>query len=370
MESGLEADDERACSGQCEPVSRGVLVTHAALPNGRRIRLLKTLLTSACENDCLYCGCRAGRDTRRATFQPEEFARLFLQLFQGGIVEGLFLSSGVVNGGMRTQDRLIACAEILRNRLGFRGYLHLKIMPGAEKDQVLRAMQLADRISINLEAPTRSHLAQLAPSKNFEAGLLAPLRYAEQIRRELPAQQGWRGRWPGSTTQFVVGGSDETDLEILALTAALSQNCSLTRAYFSAFTPIKNTPLEHKPATAPIRQDRLYQAFYLLRDYGFILEELPFEGEGFLPTRSDPKTVWAEVHLRDHPLEINRASREELLRVPGLGPVAVEAILSARQKNQIQRIENLAKITANARRAAPYLLFNGRSSPVQLQFGY
>jgi hypothetical protein len=156
----------------------------AQLPNGKNILLLKTLLSSACERDCFYCPFRAGRDFRRATFKPEEFANLFLKLTQSGAAEGVFLSSGLAGGGVRTQDKLLDAADILRNKMSWRGYIHLKIMPGAEKDQVFRAMQLADRVSINLEAPNTDRLARLAPHKQFLDELLQPLKWVEESRAE------------------------------------------------------------------------------------------------------------------------------------------------------------------------------------------
>src|SRR5262249_49203893 len=159
--------------------------------------------------------------------------------------EGTFLSSGIAGGGIRTQDRLLDTADILRRKLRFRGYIHLKIMPGAEKAQVERAMQLADRVSVNLEAPNTRSLARLAPHKQFLEELLQPLKWVEEIRKNQPAEKGWGGRWPSTTTQFVVGGADESDLEILTTTAWLNQNVRLKRAYFSAFRPISDTPLEN-----------------------------------------------------------------------------------------------------------------------------
>ena len=175
----------------------------ATLPNGQRIKLLKTQLSSACERDCYYCPFRAGRNFRRATFRPEEFARIFMQLFQSGIAEGLFLSSGLAGGGVRTQDRLIETAEILRFKLGFQGFIHLKIMPGAQRTQVERSMQLADRVSVNLEAPNSSRLARLAPHKQFTDELLEPLKWVAAVRKNQPAEKGWNGKWPSSVTQFV-----------------------------------------------------------------------------------------------------------------------------------------------------------------------
>jgi len=342
-----------------------VFVHPAILPNGQRIKLLKTLLTSACERDCYYCPFRAGRDFRRATFTPDEFANLFIELHQRSIAEGMFLSSGVAGGGMRTQDKLIATAEILRFKLGFRGYIHLKIMPGAERAQVERAMQLADRLSVNLEAPNTARLALLAPHKQFMEELLQPLKWAEEIRRTQPAYRFWNKRWPSTVTQFVAGGADESDLELLTTTAYLYHRLHLKRAYFSGFKPIPDTPLEDKAPTDPLREHRLYQASFLVRDYGFDLEEMPFEQSGNLPLASDPKLAWAQANLSQKPMEINRAEKHDLLRVPGIGPKGAEIIIQARRQAKIRDISALRALGVVTARAAPFLLFDGRRAAYQ-----
>ena len=342
-----------------------VFVHPAILPNGQKIKLLKTLLTSACERDCYYCPFRAGRDFRRATFQPEEFARLFVNLNQKGIAEGVFLSSGMTGGGIRTQDKLIDAAEIMRHKLGFRGYIHLKIMPGAERSQVERAMQLADRVSINLEAPNDNRLAMLAPHKQFTEELLQPLKWVEEIRRTQPGYKGWNGRWPSSVTQFVAGGAGESDLELLTTTDYLYHHLNLRRAYYSPFNPISDTPLENQLPTPVIREHRLYQASFLLRDYGFDLEELPFEADGRLPVQTDPKLAWALRNISEAPIEINRAERQMLMRVPGIGAKGAEAILRARRQNKIRDISVLRKLGILSERASPFLLFDGRRPSYQ-----
>ena len=336
-----------------------VFVHPAILPNGQRIKLLKTLLSSACERDCYYCPFRAGRDFRRATFQPEEFARLFIMLNQKGIAEGVFLSSGVAGGGIRTQDKLLDTADILRHKLGYHGYLHLKIMPGAERAQVERAMQLADRVSVNLEAPNDLRLKSLAPHKQFVEELLEPLKWVDEIRRTRPAYHGWNGHWPSSVTQFVAGGAGESDLELLTATDYLYRRLGLRRAYFSPFQPIADTPLENQPPTSTIREHRLYQASFLLRDYGFGLEEMPFETDGNLPVQSDPKLAWARHNLAEKPIEINQAGKQELLRIPGIGPKGAEAILLARRQGKLNDLTTLKKLGILAERAAPFLLLNG-----------
>ena len=345
---------------------RAAFVHPAQLPNGKRVVLLKTLLSSACERDCYYCPFRAGRDFRRATFKPQEFAELFMKLNRAKMAEGIFLSSGIAAGGANTQNKILDTAEILRNKHGFRGYMHLKIMPGAEKGQVERMMQLADRVSINLEAPNTERLARLAPKKIFIEELLRPLKWVEEIRRSQPAHKFWNGKYPSSVTQFVAGGADESDLELLTTTNWLMKNVRLTRAYFSAFSPIRDTPLENKAAVNPLREHRLYQASFLLRDYGFDLEEMPFTQNENLPLHTDPKMAWARQHLKETPCEINKAKRRELLRIPGIGPKHADAILQARRTGKLRDLTALRKLGIVVARAAPFLLFDGRRAESQM----
>ncbi len=238
-------------------------LSQAALPNGRKITMLKTLLTSACERNCYYCPFRAGRDFRRATFKPEELAKTFMSLVQAGITQGVFLSSGIIRGGLRTQDQLIDTAAILREKYSFKGYIHLKIMPGAERDQVERSMRLADRVSINLEAPNTHRLQLLAPGKQFLDELVEPLRWVNEIRTRQPGQLSWKGRWPSSVTQFVVGAVGESDYELLTTTDMLHHQLGLQRVYYSAFRPHLDTPLENQPAEILAAAEPALPGFFL-----------------------------------------------------------------------------------------------------------
>ncbi len=336
-------------------------IYHAATPKGR-VPLLKTLLTSACERDCTYCPFRAGRDFQRATFAPDELARLTWTLHHKGLIKGVFLSSGVAGGGPRTQERLIAAAKLLRGKYGFRGYIHLKIMPGAEREQVAEAMRLADRVSLNLEAPNDARLTQLAPHKIFMEELLQRLQWVQELRQEHPGLP-----WPSSTTQFVVGAAGESDRELLTTTEYLHQQLRLARAYFSSFSPVSDTPLAHRPPAPPERERRLYQAAFLLRDYGFTAAELPFGAEDNLPTNQDPKLLWAQQHLADTPLELNQADRMQLLRVPGIGPKGAEKVLAARRQGQLRELGDLRKLGIVSGRAAPFILLDGKAPAQQLR---
>jgi len=363
----LEAESEK----ECQPVVRGkslppIPITEVALPGGKKMKVLKTMLTTACERNCYYCPFRAGRKMRRETFKPDEMAETFIAVYQAGAVEGLFLSSGILKGGVTTQDKLIDTAEILRNKLNYRGYMHLKVMPGAEKDQLRRAMQLADRVSVNLEAPNPGRLPSLAPMKKFAEELLAPLKWAEEIRqREAP--RTWNGRWASTITQFVVGASSESDLELISTSEYLYKQLKLKRTYFSAFVPIEDTPLENHPAENPWREHRLYQASFLLRHYGWSMEELPFEHNGRLPLNKDPKTVWAEQTLLHKPIELNTATREQLMMVPGIGLKGAENILRTRKVHKLKSLDDLRKLGVVPKRAAPFVLLDGRMPSFQIR---
>jgi len=289
-------------------------------------------------------------------------------VFNAGVAQGIFLSSGIVGGGMRTQDQLIDTAEILRRKLGYRGYIHLKIMPGAERDQVLRAMQLADRVSVNLEAPNTYRLGLLAPGKQFTEELVRPLHWVESIRCSMPAHLGWNGRWPSSVTQFVVGGAGESDLELVSVSLQLYSQVRLGRVYYSAFNPIPDTPLENLPAASPLREHRLYQASFLLRDYGFDTEDMPFDSQGFLPLDTDPKLAWARLNLTGQPIDINKARRSDLLRIPGVGPKGVQAILSARRQRSLNDLTQLRKLGIHVDRLVPFILLNGKRPAYQQSF--
>ncbi len=364
----LEPAEDVGCPRRSNPKQDSIDVYDAQLPNGKTIRLLKTLLTSACENQCNYCPFRSGRDFRRGTLKPDEMAQVFDAVHRAGIVKGIFLSSGIAGGGIRTQDGIIATAEILRKKYNFQGYIHLKLMPGSERAQVERTMRLANRVSLNLEAPNTLRLRRLAPDKNFDEELLRPLRWMDEIRRTTPPYLGWNGRWPSMTTQFVVGAVGESDLELLTTTGYMHQNLHLGRAYFSSFEPTPDTPFENYPPASTVREHRLYQASFLLRDYGYDLEDLPFTSTGNLPENTDPKLAWARSNLLISPVEINNADRHDLLKVPGIGPKSVDKILNARQKGAFRQLEDLHKMGVNSARAAPFILLEGKQPQRQLSF--
>lgn len=331
---------------------------------GRRVPLLRVLQTSACEKNCYYCPFRAGRRFRRATLQPDELAAAFDQMQRKGLVEGLFLSSGIV-GAVRTMDQMLATVELVRNKYQWRGYVHLKILPDAEEAQIERAAQLADRLSVNLEAPNEVRLARLAPKKDFTHGLVEPLQRAwTVVRRQRYAGQAAVSA--GATTQFVVGPAGESDRELLDTSQMLYRQVGLRRAYYSAFNPISDTPLEGNDPTPPLREHRLYQADFMLRQYGFSAGELPFDANGNLSLDRDPKQAWAEAHPELFPVEINRAPQQVLLRVPGIGPLSAAAIVKARRQGSLRSLADLQKLGIRPNSAAPYILLDGKRPVFQL----
>jgi predicted DNA-binding helix-hairpin-helix protein len=259
-------------------------------------------------------------------------------------------------------DRMSACVELIRTRYAFSGYVHLKILPGSSEAHIERALQLAHRVSVNLEAPNPERLAAIAPRKDFYDELTRPLRVAKR----LIDASGGRLAPAGQTTQFVVGAAGEPDQEILFTTARLYQDLDLRRAYYSAFQPVLGTVLEEHEPTPAWREHRLYQADWLLRFYGFRYDDLIFDPYGNLPRTADPKMMYAQAHPELFPVEVNLARREELLRVPGLGPRSVGRILQWRRQGTLRELGDLAKAGAVSKRAAPYIILDGKRPAHQM----
>lgn len=331
-------------------------VYKAALPEGGCSSLFKVLLTNVCTNDCAYCVNQVGRDCPRTSFKPEELARTFMDLYRKRTVQGMFLSSAIAGDATRTQEKMVDTVEILRLKHHFRGYVHLKILPGADFASVEAACKLASRVSINMEAPTAHHLAKLTARKNIFEGILEPMQWVKKIvagnETLVPS---------GQTTQFVVGAADETDRDLMHTTAALYRDIGLRRAYFSAFNPVSHSRLEDHRPTPPMREHRLYQTDWLLRVYGFPPSEVEMAlGEdGNLALKKDPKVTIAQRQPWLFPLDINKAGYEELLRVPGIGPVAAGRIVQARRDHSINSMAQLRKMKVLTGRAGAYIWFKG-----------
>jgi len=331
-------------------------IHRVALPGGGSACLFKVLLTNVCTNDCAYCANQIGRDSRRMSFRPEELAKLFMDLYQRRLVQGLFLSSGIAGNASQTMESMIKTVEILRHHSEFKGYIHLKILPGASFDCVEEACKLANRVSVNMEAPTAQHLAKLSSKKDIYMDILERMRWVKQLiatnERLVPS---------GQTTQFVVGAAGETDRDLLRTTDALYHEMGLRRVYFSAFRPVRGSPLEGLRPTSPVREHRVYQADWLLRVYGFSVQEveLALGRSDNLALNKDPKLVIAQKQPWLFPVDVNTGSHDELLRVPGIGPLSAKRIVEARDEHSIFSLEQLKKMGVVAKRAAPFIWFQG-----------
>jgi len=340
-----------------EPLPDGSGAVYDALsPSGRGIRILKVLLSNACSYDCLFCPMRCSRSQPRASFRPDELARLVAELRAAGLIQGLLLSSGIVGDPDTTMERMIETVQLLRHRHGFRDHLHLKLMPGASEAAILSAAGEVDRLSLNVEAPTQELVSSLCPAKDFARHLMRPLRQAVGLIGP--------GKLPdGVTTQLVVGSAGETDRQILELTWQLLAQVGLRRVYFSGFTPIEDTPMANAEATPHAREQRLYQAELLLRAYGFEPGEIVFDEAGMLPVDTDPKLAAAEASPELFPVEVNSAGRHELLRVPGIGPTCVESVIFAREQVRLTSLRQLTALGVRVDRARNFLTLGGRAYP-------
>lgn len=362
LSADAQYDLSCACScGSGDPRRHGLdnrWLYPVTLQNGGRSLMFKTLVSNACANDCKYCPLRAGHDASpRCTLSPEEIVRAFLPYWRSGRVIGLFLTSGVCGTPDAAMEPMLAAAEILRRREHYRGIMHLKIIPGASDAAIDRALALASGVSLNIETAGESHFARLTTRKNYLKSVIAPLQRIAAL-----TAKGARHERVKTSTQFVVGASDETDREVVRYMGGLYGRLGLKCIYFSAYQRglgDPSLPGENSPATNAellMREHRLYQTDYLLRKYGFAAGEIGFDATGNLPLDVDPKEHWARQHPERFPVNLNRADRSELLRVPGLGPVAVRRILAARQNGgRIRSLEPLGLRGALARKAAPWL---------------
>ncbi len=335
-------------------------ICHSYTPDGRCVSLLKILLTNHCVFDCNYCVNRASSDVGRAAFSPKEVVDLTLDFYRRNYIEGLFLSSGVRKHPDATMEEMIEVARALREDHRFHGYIHLKAVAGASAELAIRAGHFADRVSANIELPTPQDLEKLAPAKTHDAVefTMAKLQGAQQAADPGAGRTSFLPA--GQSTQMIVGATNTGDRSILETAGRLYGNFGLRRVYYSAYTPIPRAD-EQLPSEAPplIREHRLYQADWLFRFYGFSVSELPFGDDANLPLEMDPKLAWALAHREQFPVDVNRAPRELLLRVPGMGVRGVERLLCARRYRRL-RVEDLATLRISVRKARPFLLGAGR----------
>jgi predicted DNA-binding helix-hairpin-helix protein len=336
-------------------------------PNGPRAKLLRILMTNACSFNCHYCPMRRDRDLPRALLKPQEMVRIFMEAVRRGWASGLFLTTGIPGRPKKVMDDLIEVLATLRERHHYRGYIHVKIIPGADDAQIERITALATRVSVNLETPCSATLTPIAPEKTFEATLVTLQRAQKQSAATQIEERDGRprdtlhpGGVAGMTTQFVVGATTDTDQTIIGKTTELYAAGGVHHAQFSAFRPIRETPMENIRATPAIREHRLYQADHLLRRYGYTRDEIVFDDNGNLPLSYDPKVAWALSQRDRFPLELNRATYSELLRVPGLGPVVARRIVNERRHAAFRGLADLRKLGAVISRAAGFLTLNGK----------
>ncbi|WP_086735559.1 putative DNA modification/repair radical SAM protein [Erythrobacter colymbi] len=341
--------------------TEGMGICHAYAPDGRCISLLKILLTNHCIFDCHYCINRKSSNVARARFTPQEVVDLTLNFYRRNYIEGLFLSSGIVKSANHTMEQLVEVARILREEHDFRGYIHLKTIPEAEPEIIHQAGLYADRVSINVELPTTSGLTRLAPDKN--AGQIegamgrTKARIVEAKDERKRFRHAPRFAPAGQSTQMIVGADDANDAAIIGKASRLYGDFGLRRVYYSAFSPIPDAsavlPLKRPPL---LREHRLYQSDWLMRFYGFAPQEVAdaAEADGNLPLDIDPKLAWALKFRESFPVDVNRAPKEMLLRVPGLGTKAVARILASRRHRTL-RLDDVARLTVSVAKVRPFI---------------
>ena len=362
--------------------TEGMGICHSYTPDGRCVSLLKILLTNFCIYDCAYCVNRVSSNVRRARFNTDEVVKLTLDFYKRNYIEGLFLSSGIIRSSDYTMEQLVEVARSLREDHRFAGYIHLKTIPDAAPELLAAAGRYADRLSINVELPTEAGLAELAPEKKLPGirAAMGELRWRiEENREQRRGQKLLRAKPPrfapaGQSTQMIVGADGANDRSILHTSDNLYGNYRLKRVYYSAFSPIPDASIR-LPSQAPplVREHRLYQADWLLRFYGFGVDDIaPEEAGGMLDLDIDPKLAWALRHPEQFPVDVNRASRELLLRVPGLGTRNVDRIVASRRTGAL-RVDDLTRLRVPLRKALPFLLLpdhvprGGLDNPARLR---
>ncbi len=357
---------KRSSKGQASGIGSitGSGICHSYAPDGRCISLLKLLLTNHCVYDCLYCINRVSSDVRRARFTPEEVVQITLDFYRRNLIEGLFLSSGIIRSPDYTMEQIVRVADLLRNAHGFRGYIHLKTIPDADPALIERAGLLADRLSINVELPREDSLRRLAPQK--EAGSIRKAMGGLRLRLEEAGAEKRKTRHAprfapaGQSTQMIVGADDAKDTDVVRSSVALYSGYRLKRVYYSAYSPIPGSSRSLPASTPPLmREHRLYQADWLYRFYDFSLEDiLAATDGGMLDLAIDPKLAWALKHRERFPVDLNSAPREALLRVPGLGVKSVNHILRLRRFGALD-LGDVGKLTRSLKTLQPFVVARG-----------
>jgi putative DNA modification/repair radical SAM protein len=340
--------------------SDGTGICHSYTPDGRCVSLLKILLTNFCVYDCVFCVNRVGNDIRRARFSVEEVVDLTIDFYRRNYIEGLFLSSGIIQSPDYTMEQLVAVARTLRATHRFGGYIHLKVIPGASDDLIDEAGRWADRLSANMELAVERHLLRLAPEKRHDTIEAAMSRIHAGVEAAAPSRPGAapppRFAPAGQSTQMIVGAGTDSDAEILATSAKLYRAHALRRVYYSAYSPIPGSD-PSLPAAAPplVREHRLYQADWLMRHYGYDARELTTDAAPNLDLGTDPKLAWALRHPGFFPIDVNRDARERLLRIPGVGRRTVNRLLAMRRHRRVTRAD-LRTLGVPLTKAAPFVV--------------
>ena len=336
--------------------TNGMGICHSYTPDGRCVSLLKLLLTNYCTYDCTYCVNRISSDTPRARFTPDEVVSLTIEFYKRNYIEGLFLSSGIIQSPDYTMEQLIQVARMLRTEHAFGGYIHLKAAPGASPELMKEAAKWADRLSANIELPEQADLDRLAPAKSHAEIETTMGHIRDAIEEASDEGQTQKYAPAGQSTQLIVGATASPDASILAKSASLYKQQKLRRVYYSAFSPIPfadpRLPLKKAPL---IREHRLYQADWLMRFYRFQVDELTTADAPNLPLDKDPKLAWALRHREFFPLDVNKASYSALLRVPGFGVRNVQRMVRIRKFHRL-RLEDLAKLKANVSKARYFII--------------
>ena len=358
--SGMAKRDSRGGSGVGS--TEGMGICHAYAPDGRCISLLKILLTNSCIFDCHYCINRKSSNVRRARFTVEEVVQLTLSFYRRNYIEGLFLSSGIIRSSNYTMEQIVEVARVLRIDHDFRGYIHLKTIPDAEPELVRQAGLYADRVSINIELPTTKGLERLAPEKSGARieGAMRDMKGAIEEGHDAGRRFRSAPKFApaGQSTQMIVGADDANDRDIIGRASKLYDRFALRRVYYSAFSPIPDAsavlPLKRPPL---MREHRLYQSDWMMRFYGFKPIDLVDAAgdDGMLPLDIDPKLAWALKHRDMFPVDVNRASREQLWRVPGLGTKAVKRIIESRRWRRLA-LDDVARLTVSIAKVRPFIV--------------
>ncbi|HBM14897.1 MAG TPA: radical SAM protein [Lentisphaeria bacterium] len=337
--------------------AEGKWIYPVSLPNGGKSIMLKTLMSNACVSDCSYCPLKNTGNARRCSLSPEEICNTFLSYYKSGKIFGLFLSSGIIGTPDNTMDKLITSVSLLRKKYAFRGYVHLKVIPGASDAAIEKAMSLSSAVSLNIETPGSKYFSKLSKYKNFDKDISRSLKYMAFLSEN---------KYPKVklTTQFVVGASDEPDSDILKCSFSLYNRLNYQRVYFSAYQDLtdQNLPFhleeeKNEKSTRLTREHRLYQSDFLIRKYGFKEDDFLFDGKGNLSITEDPKEVWAKRHPEFYPVNINSAPKEALLRVPGIGPMTVSKIVSLRKIHKLSDISSLGIKEKPERKIRSYISY-------------